>query len=509
MVKINPLSWLSAAMRGPLPDDAVPGTIWQFSPLREDENNGQHNNNDSSSSSANKSNGNSPNHDNDIRSSHETGDRRRVCFRNRTDETLLLCFVDEKGQPHHFHPLEPYQGGGRHHKLLRGGDVIITADDHVESTWEGHAFLFARADDVLAVRRDKSLSNGGGARIIGGYRAEAGRGRRLNQDDDDDKQQQQVELVEVYCSNANSGCCVSSLRNLLSCCRPSKRKLKDEDDEDDEEAASATKAAPLLSSTTNMEYKIRVRIGIIDPTPLDTTTKQYDPTTLGETAQWPVRVEPGSLTHDVAVAIAADLDEMTRCLPPHAVAALRTNTPIWINQSLRYGPRACPITARGMCFHPGANWLNDMGMCVEKCEAVELYKAAEYTSDRPLWGVGGLLIHEFSHAYHHKCCEDGYDNALIKHCYEQAMAEGLYDCVPVHGPQGPTARAYACTDPMEYFAELSTAFLGGSVERIRARGEEDVEHCEFNKWYPFNRQQIQTHDPRAFEMLKKIWKVET
>lgn len=41
------------------------------------------------------------------------------------------------------------------------------------------------------------------------------------------------------------------------------------------------------------------------------------------------------------------------------------------------------------------------------------------------------------------------------------MTKKLYDCVPVHGPQGrsgPT-KAYACYNCMEFFAELSVAFM--------------------------------------------------
>ncbi len=78
------------------------------------------------------------------------------------------------------------------------------------------------------------------------------------------------------------------------------------------------------------------------------------------------------------------------------------------------------------------------------------------------------------------------------------MKEGLYDEVKVHTLDGGTEerRAYACTDPMEYFAELSVAFLGGTGK------DEDL---EFNKWFPFNRKQVKAHDPRAYRMLKKMW----
>lgn len=123
------------------------------------------------------------------------------------------------------------------------------------------------------------------------------------------------------------------------------------------------------------------------------------------------------------------------------------------------------------------------------------------------------LLHEFSHAYHHKGCPDGYCNKDIKECYDAAMADGLYEDVQVKGPQGPSTKAYACTNCMEYFAELSTAFLGGVSERQREReccygSNSSAKLEEYNKWFPFNRDQIKKHDPRAYEMLKKMWKVD-
>ena len=78
----------------------------------------------------------------------------------------------------------------------------------------------------------------------------------------------------------------------------------------------------------------------------------------------------------------------------------------------------------------------------------------------------------------------------------------LYDNVKVHtDSEGgiDERKAYATTDCMEYFAELSVAFLGGSGE------DKDV---EYNKWYPFNRSQIRRHDPRAYYMLCRIWQVQ-
>lgn len=96
--------------------------------------------------------------------------------------------------------------------------------------------------------------------------------------------------------------------------------------------------------------------------------------------------------------------------------------------------------------------------------------------------------------------EDGYDNKEIIKCYQAAMDQDLYSCVKVHNGKGGVdeREAYACTDPMEYFAELSVAFLGGVEE------DKDI---EFNKWFPFNRKQLKAHDPRAYALLKGLWGV--
>jgi hypothetical protein len=141
--------------------------------------------------------------------------------------------------------------------------------------------------------------------------------------------------------------------------------------------------------------------------------------------------------------------------------------------------------------------LVENGLCADKHKCIEINDGPGYTKHIDLWGPGGLMVHELSHAYHHRMLLDGYENKDIEECYNAAMREGLYDCVKVRGSQGPEAKAYACTNCMEYFAELSTAFLGGT----------DKEK-EFNKWFPFNRYQLKEHDPRAYKLLSRLWKIE-
>lgn len=53
-------------------------------------------------------------------------------------------------------------------------------------------------------------------------------------------------------------------------------------------------------------------------------------------------------------------------------------------------------------------------MSEHKEGGVEMYSAKGYMKSRQLWGCGGLLLHEYSHAFHHKHCLDGYNNALVR-----------------------------------------------------------------------------------------------
>lgn len=79
------------------------------------------------------------------------------------------------------------------------------------------------------------------------------------------------------------------------------------------------------------------------------------------------------------------------------------------------------------------------------------------------------------------------------------MKTGLYDRVKVHGPQGAQspdgkAKAYACTNCMEFFAELSVAYHYN-----------DDGDMEYNKWFPFNRQQLMEYDRKSYDVLAKLW----
>eukprot|EP01038_Epipyxis_sp_PR26KG_P015047 gene15047-20246_t len=196
--------------------------------------------------------------------------------------------------------------------------------------------------------------------------------------------------------------------------------------------------------------------------------------------------------------LSEDIYQLTCLLPKTACEKLQQNTQFWINKSFTYGTLSEPIIATTCTFHPigGKEWLRNMGMNESKEGGIEIYSAQEYINSRHHWGPGGVLVHEFSHAFHNKHCPDGYNCYEIREAYTKAMECKLYDSVPVHGPQGAngTAKAYACTNCMEFFAELSVAYHWIADEST-----------EYNKWFPYNRHQLIKHDPETFALLDSLW----
>lgn len=190
-----------------------------------------------------------------------------------------------------------------------------------------------------------------------------------------------------------------------------------------------------------------------------------------------------------------DLQEIQSLLPKSVCRRLEKTTKIWLNKSLKYGSRSRPTEGHGACFHPmgGASWLRKNGICVDKEGCIEFYTIDDYIQSHKDWGKGGGLLHEFCHAFHNKIVPNGFDNEEIRDAYTAAMAKKKYDAVAVHGRKG-TYKAYACANCMEFFAELSTAFLWKKDRK-----------CEFNKWFPYNRSLLKDHDFETYTVLDRIW----
>jgi hypothetical protein len=168
------------------------------------------------------------------------------------------------------------------------------------------------------------------------------------------------------------------------------------------------------------------------------------------------------------------LYDITRSVPAPALAKLRRIT-FWIELKEPHTP--C------MCYHPDAAWLRDNGMNPEKAGCVEIANARNFLTwslDQP-W----MVLHELSHGYHDQFLPGGFQNKEILAAYQHAMDAKLYDSVLRCG--GRVERAYAATNPMEYFAESCEAFFGT------------------NDFYPFVNAELRKHDPQAYAALKKSW----
>ncbi len=189
----------------------------------------------------------------------------------------------------------------------------------------------------------------------------------------------------------------------------------------------------------------------------------------------PSLLEPGNPRGEAVMTLLRfQLYQIGRRLPKPAVAKLR-RIRIWVEESEPHNP--C------MAYHPDPGWLKDHGMDPAKAGCVELSNASnflDWTLEQP-W----MVLHEMAHAYHDQFLKAGHANPEIRAAYDRAMAEKLYDSVT--DGRGRSVRSYAATNPMEYFAEASEAFFGT------------------NDFFPYVRAELRSHDPRAFDLLVKLW----
>lgn len=200
---------------------------------------------------------------------------------------------------------------------------------------------------------------------------------------------------------------------------------------------------------------------------------------------WTVLVSEELLEKDKAATTRAlelltdQLQEIVRVVPAAAVAELR-KVPLW------FSPEYPGVQPRAE-YHPGAGWLRDN----KRDPAME--KAIEFTCvrifERETKRMPNFTLHELAHGYHDRVLPKGFGNEAIKAAFEKAKAKGLYERVEQRFGDGRSAnvRAYAMTNPMEYFAECSEAYFST------------------NDFFPFTREQLAKHDPEMYALLKTLW----
>ena len=134
-------------------------------------------------------------------------------------------------------------------------------------------------------------------------------------------------------------------------------------------------------------------------------------------------------------------------------------------------------------FHPSAGWLKDHGYNPDKTQAVEINNTrnfVKWSRQSQPW----MLMHELAHAYHFRVLGENY--SPLHDAFKQATERKLYDEVERVGAKK-KEKAYAMTDPAEYFAELTEAYFGK------------------NDFFPFNRAELEKHDPVGFALMRKAW----
>ena len=178
----------------------------------------------------------------------------------------------------------------------------------------------------------------------------------------------------------------------------------------------------------------------------------------------------------------AQLDEIVRVVPKAAVAELQ-KVPLWISPEY-------PDTQSRAEFHPDAGWLSKHGRDPVMAKGVEFTNVRIFEAE--MKRMPNFALHELAHAYHDRVLEKGFGNPAIKAAYEKAKAGGSYERIERwHGNGRPNTfeRAYAMTNPQEYFAENTEAFFSR------------------NDFFPFTRDELKQHDPAMFELLCKLWGV--
>jgi hypothetical protein len=99
-----------------------------------------------------------------------------------------------------------------------------------------------------------------------------------------------------------------------------------------------------------------------------------------------------------------------------------------------------------------------------------------------------MMLHELAHAYHDQVLD--FRNPEIRSAFENARDSGNYKKVKrFTGRKIIEDKAYAMSNAKEYFAESTEAYFGK------------------NDFFPFDRDELKSHDPKMLELLEELWGV--
>ena len=164
-------------------------------------------------------------------------------------------------------------------------------------------------------------------------------------------------------------------------------------------------------------------------------------------------VKNQSGTEQALQLMGSQLREIVRLVPAKVVTKLR-GVKLWFSPEY-------PNTRPTAEYHPDANWLRDHGRDEAMARGVEFTNIRIFAAEAKR--MPNFVLHELAHAYHHQFLANGYSNAEIATAYDRTKASGTYEKVERWNGDGHSKtheRAYAMSNPMEYFAESTEAFFG-------------------------------------------------
>jgi hypothetical protein len=177
-----------------------------------------------------------------------------------------------------------------------------------------------------------------------------------------------------------------------------------------------------------------------------------------------------------------ELYDLKRVVVPPIFKVLQ-RVPVWAEWDKR-DPGMANAVARYWGYTPEA--LEKVGQDARKAGTIEVMTLKSIGELRYPGAAFQqiILLHEMSHAVHDRLL--GWHRPDVKAAYQQAVDRKLYD--EVNDRYGRRGKAYARTNEMEYFAELSCAYLDTCV------------------WFPFTFDDLKHHDPVGFKLMERVWK---
>jgi hypothetical protein len=174
------------------------------------------------------------------------------------------------------------------------------------------------------------------------------------------------------------------------------------------------------------------------------------------------------------------LEQIVRVVPGDCVTKLQ-RVPLWFSP-------VYPDEQPRAEYHPGAGWLKEHRRDPAMAKGVEFSNVGIFEAEYRR--MPNFALHELAHAYHDQCLQAGFSNPEIQEAFERAKKSGSYERIEQRLGDGSArqTRAYAMSNPAEYFAESTEAFFST------------------NDFFPFSREQLKEHDPAMDRLLEKLWK---